>query len=55
MTENSPPLNPEAEESYDLSYASLDHVYSDDEPEYAAADLIWKNPNHVPPKEIPKV
>jgi len=37
----------EAEESYDLSYASLNHACSD-------ADLIWKNPNYVSPKELPK-
>lgn len=55
MIENSPPLNPEAEESYDLAYASLNRAYSHDEPEYTAADLIWKNPHYVPPKELPKV
>ena len=45
----------EAEESYDLSYAALNHVYSEDEPEYNDADLVWKNTNYIPPKELPKV
>lgn len=37
-------------DDYGLSYASLNHAYSDDEPEYGENDLIWKNPNYVPPR-----
>lgn len=37
-------------DDYGLSYASLNQAYGDDEPEYGETDLIWKNPNYVPPR-----
>lgn len=38
------------DDDYSLSYASLNAAYADDEPEYSESDLIWKNPNYVPPR-----
>lgn len=37
------------ESDYSVGVASLSQAYGENEPDYNDSDLVWKNPNYVPP------